>query len=79
MNLNNINSVCPLITQISCDHDSCSRLRCFVQIQSGQVEVLHRLLSSFHFLYANVRHGLLQHLMETYSLFCEDDDMMRNF
>lgn len=49
---------------------------CFVQIQSGQVEVLHCLLSSFHFLYANVRHGLLQHLMETYSSFCEDVDMM---
>ncbi|XP_044076665.1 telomerase protein component 1 isoform X2 [Siniperca chuatsi] len=36
-------------------------------IQSGQLEALHSLLSSYYFLYANVRHGLLHHLLETYS------------
>ncbi|XP_051276117.1 telomerase protein component 1 [Dicentrarchus labrax] len=38
-------------------------------IQSGQLEALHSLLSSYYFLYANVRHGLLHHLLETYSLY----------
>ncbi|TKS79483.1 Telomerase protein component 1 [Collichthys lucidus] len=36
-------------------------------IQSGQLEALHSLLSSYHFLYANVRHGLLHHLLEIYN------------
>ncbi|XP_068604898.1 telomerase protein component 1 [Brachionichthys hirsutus] len=36
-------------------------------IQSGQLEALQSLLSSYYFLYANVRHGLLHHLLETYS------------
>ncbi|KAM8849775.1 telomerase protein component 1 isoform 2-T4 [Spinachia spinachia] len=35
---------------------------------SGQLEALRSLLSSYYFLYANVRHGLLQHLREAYSL-----------
>ncbi|KAJ8397340.1 hypothetical protein AAFF_G00438890 [Aldrovandia affinis] len=38
-------------------------------MSSGQLAVVSVLLSSFHFLYANVRHGLLHHLLETYSLF----------
>ncbi|XP_068460550.1 telomerase protein component 1 [Clinocottus analis] len=38
-------------------------------IQSGQLEMLHSLLSSYYFLYANVRHGLLHHLKETYILY----------
>ncbi|XP_039671900.1 telomerase protein component 1 isoform X3 [Perca fluviatilis] len=38
-------------------------------IQSGQLEALHFLLSSYYFLYANVRHGLLHPLLETYSLY----------
>ncbi|XP_067462602.1 telomerase protein component 1 [Thunnus thynnus] len=38
-------------------------------IQSDQLEVLRSLLSSYFFLYANVRHGLLHHLLETYSLY----------
>ncbi|XP_031721049.1 telomerase protein component 1 [Anarrhichthys ocellatus] len=38
-------------------------------IQSRQLEQLHSLLSSYYFLYANVRHGLLHHLKETYSLY----------
>ncbi|XP_041849088.1 telomerase protein component 1 isoform X3 [Melanotaenia boesemani] len=37
-------------------------------IQSGQLEKLHSLLSNYYFLHANVSHGLLHHLMETYSL-----------
>lgn len=41
------------------------------QIQSGQLEPLHCLLSSYYFLYANVRHGLVHHLLETYSLYSE--------
>lgn len=40
---------------------------CFVQIQSGQLEALYSLLASYYFLYANVRHGLLHHLLEIYS------------
>lgn len=40
----------------------------FGQNRSGQVEALHSLLSSYYFLYANVRHGLLHHLREAYSL-----------
>ncbi|XP_056913598.1 telomerase protein component 1 isoform X2 [Takifugu flavidus] len=35
-------------------------------IQSGQPEALHQLLSSYYFLYANVHHGLLHHLLDTY-------------
>ncbi|XP_032388427.1 telomerase protein component 1 isoform X2 [Etheostoma spectabile] len=38
-------------------------------IQSGQLEALHSLLSSYYFLYANVRHGLLHPLLETYNLY----------
>ncbi|XP_034470517.1 telomerase protein component 1 isoform X4 [Hippoglossus hippoglossus] len=38
-------------------------------IQSGQLEALGSLLSSYYFLYACVRHGLLHHLLETYSLY----------
>ncbi|KAM7379694.1 hypothetical protein PAMP_005228 [Pampus punctatissimus] len=44
-------------------------------IQSDQLEVLRSLLSSYYFLYANVRNGLLHHLLETYSLYigCQDN------
>ncbi|XP_067330361.1 telomerase protein component 1-like isoform X1 [Channa argus] len=35
-------------------------------ILSDQLELLHSLLSSYFFLYANVRNGLLHHLLETY-------------
>ncbi|CAG5896404.1 unnamed protein product, partial [Menidia menidia] len=38
-------------------------------IQSGQLEALHSLLSNYYFLYAGVSHGLVHHLMETYSLY----------
>ncbi|XP_070830732.1 telomerase protein component 1-like [Chaetodon trifascialis] len=37
--------------------------------QSGQQEALQSLLSNYYFLYANVRHGLLHQLLETYSLY----------
>ncbi|KAF3857940.1 hypothetical protein F7725_011141 [Dissostichus mawsoni] len=40
-------------------------------IQSDQLEALHSLLSNYYFLYANVRHGLMHHLLETYSLYGE--------
>ncbi|KAJ8272571.1 hypothetical protein GJAV_G00090780 [Gymnothorax javanicus] len=36
---------------------------------SGQTAAVSFLLSSFHFLYANVRHGFLHHLLEIYSQF----------
>ncbi|KAM4557504.1 telomerase protein component 1-like [Fundulus diaphanus] len=38
-------------------------------IQSGQLRALHSLLSNYHFLRANVSHGLLHHLLETYDLY----------
>lgn len=41
------------------------------QIQSGQSEALYQLLSSYYFLYANVRNGLLHHLLDTYSSYGE--------
>ncbi|KAK2822749.1 hypothetical protein Q5P01_022814 [Channa striata] len=40
-------------------------------ILSGQLEALHSLLSSYYFLYANVHHGLLNHVLEIYSLYDE--------
>ncbi|XP_061652420.1 telomerase protein component 1 isoform X2 [Phyllopteryx taeniolatus] len=36
-------------------------------IQSDKLEVLRSLLSSYYFLYANVRHNLLHHLLDTYN------------
>ncbi|XP_034559516.1 telomerase protein component 1-like [Notolabrus celidotus] len=42
-------------------------------IQSGQTEALHSLLSNYYFLYAQVRHGLLHQLLETY---CSYDDKL---
>ncbi|XP_062413709.1 telomerase protein component 1 isoform X2 [Pungitius pungitius] len=41
--------------------------------QSGELEALRSLLSSYYFLYANVRHGLLQQLREAYGL-CDHED-----
>ncbi|XP_074544766.1 telomerase protein component 1-like [Halichoeres trimaculatus] len=41
-------------------------------IRSGQMEAVHSLLSSYFFLYAQVRHGLLHQLLETYSLYEHD-------
>ncbi|KAM3604040.1 uncharacterized protein V6R79_005607 [Siganus canaliculatus] len=40
-------------------------------IQSDQVEPLHSLLCSYYFLFANVRHGLLHHLLEIYTSYDE--------
>ncbi|XP_061694607.1 telomerase protein component 1 isoform X2 [Syngnathoides biaculeatus] len=36
-------------------------------IQSDELEVLRTLLSNYYFLYANVRHNLLRHLLDTYN------------
>ncbi|RVE60961.1 hypothetical protein OJAV_G00166140 [Oryzias javanicus] len=55
-------------TFFHCEADSIVQLPSSL-IHSGQLEAVHSLLSSYHFLYANVSHGLLQHIMETYSLF----------
>ncbi|XP_049888722.1 telomerase protein component 1 isoform X1 [Epinephelus moara] len=55
-------------TFINCEANSVLHLPSKL-IQSGQLEALHSLLSSYYFLYANVRHGFLHHLLETYSLY----------
>ncbi|XP_036374733.1 telomerase protein component 1 [Megalops cyprinoides] len=55
-------------TFLHCETDAVLHLPSHL-MGSGQWEALSFLLSSFHFLYANVRHGLLHHLLETYSLF----------
>ncbi|KAK2822732.1 hypothetical protein Q5P01_022797 [Channa striata] len=55
-------------TFLNCEANSVMQLPSGL-IQSGQLEALHALLSSYYFLYANVRHGLLHHLLETYSLY----------
>ncbi|CAJ1072532.1 Hypothetical predicted protein [Xyrichtys novacula] len=43
-------------------------------IQSDQMEALHSLLSSYYFVYAQVRHGLLHQLLQTYSSYDEECD-----
>ncbi|XP_047446201.1 telomerase protein component 1 isoform X2 [Mugil cephalus] len=48
-------------------------------IQSGQLEALHSLLSSYYFLYANVRHGLLHQLLETYRLYDNEQTPSSSF
>ncbi|XP_026229628.1 telomerase protein component 1-like isoform X2 [Anabas testudineus] len=45
-------------------------------IECGQLETLHSLLSSYYFLFANVRHGLLHHLLETYSLYDKKSEVL---
>uniref|UniRef100_UPI0037E81F20 telomerase protein component 1 n=1 Tax=Semicossyphus pulcher TaxID=241346 RepID=UPI0037E81F20 len=48
-------------------------------IQCGQMEALHSLLSSYYFLYAEVRHGLLHQLLETYRLYDNKHDPAPTF
>ncbi|KAM9349866.1 telomerase protein component 1 [Symphorus nematophorus] len=55
-------------TFLHCEPNTVMHLPCSL-IQSGQLEALHSLLSSYYFLYANVRHGLLHHLLEAYILY----------
>ncbi|XP_028283440.1 telomerase protein component 1 [Parambassis ranga] len=55
-------------TFLHCEADSVKHLPSSL-MEIGQLEALHSLLSSYYFLYANVRHGLLHHLLETYSLY----------
>ncbi|XP_024136918.1 telomerase protein component 1 isoform X2 [Oryzias melastigma] len=55
-------------TFFHCEADSIMQLPSSL-IHSGQLEAVHSLLSSYHFLYANVSHGLVHHIMETYSLY----------
>uniref|UniRef100_A0AAQ6IID5 Telomerase-associated protein 1 n=1 Tax=Anabas testudineus TaxID=64144 RepID=A0AAQ6IID5_ANATE len=38
-------------------------------VECGQLEALRSLLSNYYFLFVNVRHGLLHHLLEIYSLY----------
>lgn len=47
-------------------------------IQSDQLEALRSLLSSYYFLYANVRHGLLHHIMEIYSTYVDSLEGLQN-
>ncbi|XP_035764298.1 telomerase protein component 1 [Neolamprologus brichardi] len=53
-------------TFLHCEANSITHLPSSL-IQSGQLGELSFLLSSYYFLYANVRHGFLHHLLETYS------------
>uniref|UniRef100_A0A8C1DJR2 TROVE domain-containing protein n=1 Tax=Cyprinus carpio carpio TaxID=630221 RepID=A0A8C1DJR2_CYPCA len=55
-------------TFLHCDADILSQLPAHL-MGSKQWETLCFLLSSYYFLYANVRHGLLHQLLETYILF----------
>ncbi|XP_064201609.1 telomerase protein component 1 [Anguilla rostrata] len=55
-------------TFVHCEADAVIHLPAHL-MSSGQMAAMSFLLSSFHFLYANVRHGLLHHLLETYSQF----------
>lgn len=57
-------------TFLQSDADGLSHL-CAHLLNSHQWQPLCFLLSSFYFLYANVRHGLLHQLLETYSLFSQ--------
>jgi len=47
------------------------------QMGGNQWEPLHFLLSSYYFLYANVRYGLLHQLLETYILFGTEPDVFQ--
>ncbi|XP_068196133.1 telomerase protein component 1 [Antennarius striatus] len=53
-------------TFLHCEADTVLHLPSSL-IQSGQLDALQSLLSNYYFLCANVRHGLLHHLLETYS------------
>ncbi|KAL2082053.1 hypothetical protein ACEWY4_021871 [Coilia grayii] len=53
-------------TFLHCDSDALVQLPAHLRC-SDQWEVLSLLLSSYHFLFANVKLGLLHHLLETYS------------
>ncbi|XP_030629420.1 telomerase protein component 1 [Chanos chanos] len=55
-------------TFLYCDLDTLIQLPHHL-MNCGQWEAMHFLLSSYYFLYANVRHGLLHHLFETYMSF----------
>ncbi|XP_008297460.1 telomerase protein component 1 [Stegastes partitus] len=59
-------------TFLHCEADSVMHLPASL-IQSGQLEALHSLLSSYYFLYANVSHGFLHHLLETYSFYDKEN------
>ncbi|XP_070701511.1 telomerase protein component 1 [Pempheris klunzingeri] len=48
-------------------------------IQSGQLEAFRSLLSSYYFLYANVRYGLLHHLLESYRLYDDEHKSAPSF
>ncbi|KAK1786294.1 hypothetical protein P4O66_017995 [Electrophorus voltai] len=55
-------------TFLHCDADMLVHLPTHL-MKCGQWEAMHFLLSSYYFLYANVRHGLLHPLLETYLQF----------
>ncbi|KAK6467642.1 telomerase protein component 1 isoform X1 [Huso huso] len=51
-----------------CDPDALVELP-FHLVQSGQLDHLHSLLTSYDFLYLHVKLGLLPHLLETYNMY----------
>ncbi|XP_036421241.1 telomerase protein component 1 isoform X2 [Colossoma macropomum] len=55
-------------TFLHCDADTLVHLPAHLTL-SGQWQPVHFLLSSYYFLFANVRHGLLHPLLETYIQF----------
>ncbi|KAL0966294.1 hypothetical protein UPYG_G00293480 [Umbra pygmaea] len=55
-------------TFLHCEASSILNLP-FHLVRSGQWEAVRCLLSNYHFLFANVRHGLMHNLLETYSMF----------
>ncbi|XP_049326021.1 telomerase protein component 1-like isoform X1 [Astyanax mexicanus] len=63
-------------TFIHCDAEALNYLLTHL-MKCGQWEQVHFLLSSYYFLYANVRHGLLHPLLESYTLLLKRDKVDR--
>ncbi|XP_036453087.1 telomerase protein component 1-like [Colossoma macropomum] len=65
-------------TFIHCDVDALTHLLNHL-MKCGQWGPVRFLLSSYYFLYANVRHGLLRPLLENFALFLKRDEAHRPF
>ncbi|KAL7879378.1 hypothetical protein SRHO_G00016320 [Serrasalmus rhombeus] len=63
-------------TFLHCDVDALAHLLNHL-MKCGQWGPVRFLLSSYYFLYANVRHGLLRPLLESFALFPDSDDLQR--
>ncbi|XP_054623593.1 telomerase protein component 1 isoform X2 [Dunckerocampus dactyliophorus] len=64
-------------TFLHCEVDAIQQLSASL-IQSDQQEALRLLLSSYYFLYANVRHHLLHHLLDTYNMLGDLQDAVKD-